>query len=120
MTGSERRRHPRYKASLEAQLALGAERFTGRLKDICRDAVLVEVTRSLAHGDEVALALELPGAGGPLQVVGHVVRIAPGEHGGQDAAILFSDLTPAAETRIDFFIGHQAQRTAEESPPGSK
>ncbi len=109
MTENERRRHPRFKAKVEAQLAHRAERFKGMLKDICRDAALVEVTRSLAQGDEVALALELPGAGGSLHVVGHVVRTAPGEHGGQDAAILFSDLTPAAETRIDFFIAHQAQ-----------
>ena len=42
-------------------------------------------------------------------MVGQVVRTAPGEDGGLDAAILFTDLTPAAETRIDFFIAEQAQ-----------
>lgn len=109
MTDSERRRHPRFKARVEAQLVHGALRFGGRLKDLCRDAALVEVSRTLAVGDEVALALELPGTGGPLQVVGHVVRTAPGEDGGLDAAILFADLTPTAETRIDFFIAQQAQ-----------
>jgi Tfp pilus assembly protein PilZ len=109
VTHDERRRHPRFPVSVAVQLSFAAERFSGRLKDVCRDAVLVEVPRSLALGDEVALALELPGTGGPLQVVGHVVRTAPVENGGLDVAVLFSDLNPTAETRIEFFIAQQTR-----------
>ena len=109
MTDSERRRHPRFKVRVEAQLAHGALRFGGRLKDLCRDAALVEVSHRLEMGAEVALALVLPGTEGPLQVVGHVVRTAAGEEGGLEAAILFADLTPTALTRIDFFIAQQSQ-----------
>jgi Tfp pilus assembly protein PilZ len=108
MTETERRRHPRFKVGVDAQLAKGALRFGGRLKDLCRDAALVEVRQGLAVGDEVALALHLPGTDGPLEVVGHVVRTAPGGDDAMDAAILFADLKPAAETRIDFFIAQQA------------
>ena len=106
----ERRKSPRFKVRVEAQLALGAERFRGLLKDLCRDAALVEVDRDVPVGSELALVLELPGAGGPLQVVGSVVRQAqaPGEHG-QDIAILFTDLTPTAETRIEFFVAPSTQ-----------
>jgi hypothetical protein len=109
MTDSERRRQPRFKADVEAQLAHGARRFGGRLKDLCRDAVLVEVSHRLELGDEVAVNLVLPGTDGPLQAVGHVVRTTVGDEGGHEAAILFADLTPTALTRIDFFIAHQSQ-----------
>ena len=104
----ERRKSPRFKVRVEAQVAHGAERFRGLLKDICRDAALVEVDRDIPVGSELALALELPGTGGPLHVVGTVVRLCAGEHG-QDVAILFTDVTPGAETRIDFFVALQTE-----------
>lgn len=106
----ERRRSPRFKVRVEAQLALGAERFKGLLKDICRDAALLEVDRDVPVGSELAVVLELPGSEGPLQVVGTVVRQVqvPGEQS-QDVAVLFADMTPAAETRIDFFVALQTQ-----------
>lgn len=96
---------------MPVQLKFAAERFLGRLKDVCRDAVLVETPRSLALGDEVAMELALPGTDGPLELVGHVVRVAPGESGAQDVAVLFTDLAPAAETRIDLFIAQQARES---------
>jgi hypothetical protein len=74
---------------------------------VCRDAVLLEVGRPVALGSELGLVLELPGTGGPLEVVGSVVREAVGEGGARDIAVLFSDLGPAALTRIDFFIALQ-------------
>ena len=64
--------------------------------------------RSIAAGGELGLALELPGAGGALRIVGTVVRLATGEHG-QEVAILFTDRTPGAETRIDVFVALQTQ-----------
>jgi Tfp pilus assembly protein PilZ len=105
----ERRRHPRFKVSVPVQLTFATASFPGRLKDVCRDAALVEIPRSLALGDEVAMALALPGTDGPLEVMGHVVRIAPGESGAQDVAVLFTGVAPAAEARIDLFIAQQAQ-----------
>lgn len=105
-----RRKNPRFKVSVEAQVTLGEQRFRGMLKDICRDAVLVEVQTEVAMGSALSLALELPGTGGPLLVTGKVVRLASVEQG-QDVAVLFADLTPAAETRIEFFLALQSQES---------
>jgi hypothetical protein len=90
------------------EITFGPERFSGQLKDVCRDAALVEVKRPLALGDQVALVLALPGTDGPFQVAGPVVRIASLPEGAQDAAVLFADVTPAAEARIDLFIAAQS------------
>jgi hypothetical protein len=103
----DRRKNPRYEVNVEVLLALGVERFRGLLKDICRDAALVEVGRSVVEGAEVALVLQLPGTQGPLHLLGKVLRTAPGDHGGQEIAVLFVDVTPAAETRLDYFITMQ-------------
>ena len=106
----ERRKSPRFKVRVEAQVTHGARGFRGVLKDICRDAALVEVEGDIPVGGELALSLELPGASGPLQIVGTVVRLAEGEQG-QNVAVLFTDLTPGAETRIDFFVALQTQES---------
>ena len=53
---------------------------------------------------QVAVALALPGTGGPLEVGGKVIRVAAGDGDARRFAILFTNVTPAAETRIDFFI----------------
>jgi Tfp pilus assembly protein PilZ len=105
----DRRKSPRFRVGVPALIFLGTERFMGQLKDICRDAALVETQRNLSLGTELALALALPGTGGPLQVAGKVVRVAPGEDSGQDVAVLFTNVTPHAETRIDFFVALQTQ-----------
>lgn len=106
----DRRKNPRFKVGVEAQVTHGSHRFRGLLKDICRDAALVEVDQDIEMGSELALVLELPGTGGPLSVVGKVVRLAALERG-RDVAVLFTDLTPAAETRIDFFVALQTQES---------
>jgi Tfp pilus assembly protein PilZ len=79
----------------------------GHLRDVCRDAAWIESDRALPIGAEVTLAMELPGTGGPIQVAGRVIRLAPGEKAPNGMAILFGELPPAAATRIDFFIALQ-------------
>jgi hypothetical protein len=103
----DRRRSPRFAVKVPARITHGAESFPGILKDLCKDAALVEGQRALPLETEVALTLSLPGTGGPLQAVGLVARVGPGDHGGHDMAILFKDLSEAAETRIEFFIAIQ-------------
>lgn len=76
-----------------------------RLKDICRDAALVEGETVWPLESEVSVAMELPGTGGPLEVGGQVIRIVPGERKGM--AILFTKVSPAAGMRIDFFVALQ-------------
>ena len=100
----ERRKQPRFRVEVPVRLTAGGESFPAQLKDVCRDAVLVETHRGLAVDAEVAVAMALPGTGGPLEVAGKVIRVTPGDGDAQRLAILFTNVTPAAETRIDFFI----------------
>jgi hypothetical protein len=100
----ERRKNPRFPVDVPVRLTAGGTSFPGHLKDVCRDAVLVETHRPMPIDSEVSVAMALPGTGGPLEVGGRVIRVAPGEGDAQRLAILFTSLTPAAETRIDFFI----------------
>ena len=86
------------------RLTAGGSAFPGHLKDLCRDAVLVEAHQDLPVGSHVAVAMALPGTGGPLEVGGKVIRVARGDGDAHRLAILFTTVTPAAETRIDFFI----------------
>lgn len=107
-TPSDRRRHPRFQVRVPLQLTVGSEVRPAILKDLCRDAGLVEVRQPVDLGSDVSMLLKLPGTGGPLQVGGQVVRIAPGaEDGAIELAVLFTNITPAAETRIEFFISLQ-------------
>jgi hypothetical protein len=100
----ERRKNPRFQVEVPVRLTVAGAAFPGHLKDVCRDAVLVETHRALPIDSEVAVAMALPGTGGPLEVGGRVIRVTPGDGDSQRVAILFTAVTPAAETRIDFFI----------------
>ena len=100
---SERRRQPRYPVDIPVRCRVGEESFPGRLKDICRDAALVEAHRLGPLDSRMALSLELPGAGA-VEVTGRVIRHAAGEGDARGMAVLFSDLTPATATRIDLFL----------------
>jgi len=103
----DRRRSPRFAVKVPARISQGTESFPGLLKDLCKDAALVEGQRALPIDSDVSLTLSLPGTGGPLQATGRVVRVGPGDNGGHDMAILFHELTAATETRIEFFIAIQ-------------
>ncbi len=107
MSTPERRKSPRFSVDVPARLTVGSDVLTGRLRDVCRDAALVEANRWFPLQTAVTLAVELPGTGGPLELKGTVIRLAPGEQGSHGMAILFTDVTDAAGLRIDFFISQQ-------------
>jgi PilZ domain len=104
VSGSDRRKNPRFEADVPVRLTVDGHAYVGRLRDVCRDAALVEAHGRWPLGTAVILAMELPGTEWPLQVGGTVIRVGPGEGDATATAVLFGDLTPAAETRIDFFI----------------
>jgi hypothetical protein len=105
----DRRRSPRVVVDTPLRLTAGSFPAEGRLKDICRDAALVEVESPQSLGAFVTLALDLPGTGeGPVTVSGQVIRVAPGEGGSHGAAVLFADVTPQAAARIEFFLALQS------------
>jgi PilZ domain len=105
----DRRKNPRFEVASPLQLTAGTTTTSGRLRDICKDAALVDVERPRSLGEFVTLAIDLPGTGeGPVTVAGQVIRVAPGEGGGHGAAVLFTDVTPQAAARINFFLELQS------------
>lgn len=108
MIHRDRRKHPRYPVKMPVTVTHEDESLTVLVKDICREAVFVEVQRVLTLGAEVTVTFGLPGKDGPLRVGGRVVRVASNdEPGGPGIAILFNEMTPAAQVRLDFFISLQ-------------
>lgn len=107
MSDPERRKSPRYAVDIAARLGSSGGAFPAQIKDICRDAVLLETHRSLAPDTRVTLAMELPGSDSPLSVVGRVIRVVRGEGDAHRLAVLFTDVNPAAATAIDFFLALQ-------------
>ena len=106
--GRERRRSTRVPVDVPVRLTVGGESVPGQMRDICRDAALVEVHRSVDIGSEVTLVFELPDdEGGPLRVAGRVIRIAPGDGDARGVAVLFRDVQPAVEGRISMFLQRQ-------------
>ena len=103
----ERRRNPRVVVDIPVTVKAEGQDHAGRLRDICRDAALVEMDRSWPLETELGVRMELPGTGGPIEVSGRVIRLAPGEAGKQGMAILFTDVKATAGMRIDFFVALQ-------------
>jgi PilZ domain len=105
----DRRKNPRFAVAAPLRLKAGTFSTEGRLRDICRDAALVEVEAPQALGAFVNLAFDLPGTGeGPVEASGQVIRVAPGEGGAHGAAVLFTDVAPQAAARIEFFLALQS------------
>jgi hypothetical protein len=103
----ERRKSPRVVVDVPVRLTLGRDSLPGRLRDICRDAALVEVHQECPLGSDVSLMFELAEEDGPLQVTGQVIRLAPGDGDARAVAVLFRDVHPSAEGRIDMFLARQ-------------
>ncbi len=103
MSGADRRKNPRKAVDLPVRCLVDGRSFPGRLRDICRDAALVEAHEAFPLETRMVLALELPGAGA-VEVAGRVIRLAEGEGDARGMAVLFTGATPAAATRIDLFL----------------
>jgi len=105
----ERRKNPRFPVKMPVTVTRGPQTLTVLVKDISREAVFVSAEDPFPAGTEVTVTFGLPGKDGPLKVGGRVVRVAPGDaEGGAGMAILFTELSPAAQVRLDFFIALQA------------
>lgn len=99
MSAIDRRKNPRVSADAPVVVVMTqGESFRGRMRDLCRDAALIECPPQ-PTGTEVTVALELPGPGGTVSVAGNVVRVT------HDAmAVLFSAVDPEAEVRIQGYL----------------
>jgi hypothetical protein len=105
--GEERRRSPRAAVDAPARLMIGAEKIEARVRDICRDAVLVETERSFPLQTEVAVETELPKVSGTIRAKGRVIRHSKGQDGAHAMAILFDEISAESTLRIDLFVSEQ-------------
>lgn len=104
---ADRRRHPRLEIDAPVRVLSGFEAIEGRLRDLSIDATLIEAEKTWPMGTDVTLELTLPDDDVALQLSGQVIRLASdGPQPGM--AVLFSDLTPDAATRIDLFLARQS------------
>jgi hypothetical protein len=109
VNAEERRRNRRFVLDLPVTIIVAKWARMARLKDVCRDAALVEADRWEPLRTEVGLRMLLPGTSGPLQVSGRVIRLTPGEQGTHGMAILFSGTSPEAEALIAEFVAAQRE-----------
>jgi hypothetical protein len=98
----ERRRNPRVPVDLPVRVAIEGRTIPGRLKDLCRDAALVEVHHRCDMGTAVKIGWET--RDGAVEVAGRVIRLALGEGDSQAVAILFGEIPSAAATQIELLI----------------
>jgi hypothetical protein len=70
MMGQERRRHPRFVVDVPVRIVDQGTEHTGRLRDICREAALVETARAWPLDAEVGLRMQLPGVNEGIDVAG--------------------------------------------------
>ena len=98
----ERRRNPRVPVDLPVRVVVEGRTIPGRLKDLCRDAALVEVHHRCDMGTPVTIGWET--RDGTVEVAGRVIRLALGEGDSQAVAILFGEVPSAAATQIELLI----------------
>jgi len=101
---AERRRHPRRDFEAPAQIVFGERLLEARVKDVCRDAVLIETETLFPLGTDLKVVLQLPQPHPPIRVAGRVQRLAPGAQGLHAMAVLFTEIAPSDLLRLDFII----------------
>jgi len=103
----ERRKSPRAIVDVPARVTVGDQTLSGQVRDICKDAVLVDLERSYPPGTQVTVETQLPNVAGVIRATGTVVRVAAGKDGGEAIAILFDDLPAETAFRIDLFVSER-------------
>jgi hypothetical protein len=109
----ERRKHPRVRVEVPSRLRVAGADHVGSVKDMCRDAVLVETDRSWPVETPVVLEMTLPDTDGAVAVTGRVVREIRSDGGPSAVAVLFDDPDPMTLLKIDLFLelhGQTAER----------
>ncbi len=119
MTTAERRRSPRFDTRVPGRVVLaGGEVLHGEVVDLCRDAALVALPRSLDLESLVLLSVSLPGFLGAFEAAGRVVRIGGPVEGGVGVVVLFGDLSPNTVTAIDLYLERLARESEADPSQG--
>ena len=72
-----KRKSPREKYFKDVDFATKDRVFRGFINDISADGVLIETSETLAVGQDITLAFELPHSGEHIKVKGKIARILP-------------------------------------------
>ncbi len=104
MSAEDRRRHPRVRLDAPARLKVEGRLVEASVRDICRDAVLVEANVWFPLGTALQVRIDLPAPHPPIQSAGRVLRLTPGEQGSHGMALLFEDISKGDQLRIDFLV----------------
>lgn len=78
---------------------LAGQTFESRTVDLGSGGVLVEAQDIGTRGDHLSLLLQLPGAGGELEVGGRIARVAP-----SGTAVAFTRVDAGAQVLLDSFV----------------
>ena len=70
MSGAERRRHPRARLDAPVRLKVGERLVEASVRDICRDAVLVEANHWFPLGTELQVRIDFDTAARTLPATG--------------------------------------------------
>lgn len=95
------------KVDAPGRLRVAGGEHLGRVRDICRDAALVELDRTWPVETAVSLEMTLPRTEGAIVVAGRVVREIHLDGGMRGVAILFSEPDPLTLLKVDLFLDSQ-------------
>src|SRR5687768_3727645 len=98
----DRRKTPRVSVDVPVRVSVDGRTLPGQLRDVCRDAALVEVHHRCTLGSPARLSWDT--GSGTVEVAGTVIRLAEGEGDAQGVAVLFSSVPPAAATSIELML----------------
>ena len=103
--GTERRRSDRVDLVVRVDYKTVDELFSEFARNINEGGVFVETDTPPEIGSSVALQFKIPGSQDPIQVMGRVVRIAPGDvHEPPGVGIEFEDLDDQSRNLINDLV----------------
>lgn len=101
----ERRRSSRSALLVRVDYSTVDELFSEFTRDINEGGLFIETEKPRPTGTLVSMQFNLPGSDEPIQTVGRVVRISPGDaECPPGMGIEFDDLTDDARKRIDQLV----------------
>src|SRR5687767_1076775 len=102
------RGHPRYVLEIDAEIALGAERFPARTRDVSRGGLSILAPHAIAVGRDVtvtiALVFEEQAMSEPLPLRGRVVWSTPLDDSRYQVGVTFVGLTGDQRLYVELFL----------------
>lgn len=102
---------------MAVSVSTAEETIEGRVKDICRDAFLMEAERSFVRNTAVTFVLHLPDKQPPLAGRGKVIRLGPTQEGVM--AVMFESPDAVTIARLDAFLGNLTPEPERPSTPAT-